>query len=351
MKSMVLAAAPSVSFAHDLHALRDNPWTAWQLAPDVIVTTAVAAILYLAGVLRLGGRTMATRAWAQACFFGGLAAVILALQSPVDAVAEHLFFVHQIQHLLLHTAGPMFIMLATPQGPLVAGMPQWLRRFALKPVMTNPVIRAVFGFLARPAVATILFVASVYFWQIPGYHDRALLDEPLHYLMHVSMLFAGLVFFWRVFDPRPAPLGASFGVRLAMVWASIVATILIGAFIALKSSVLYQAYDVSGRIWGVSAISDERYGGLIIWIPGGMMYVVAMLAVIRLWGAQEEKMELPERRRHAEMPRGPRAALRVGGSEPPLAVQNRRLALRLATVSLAVIAVVLVVASLYRAWR
>lgn len=238
-------------------------------------------------------------------------------------LAEHSFATHQLQHLLLRAFGPMLLLLAVPQTLLVAGMPEALRERVLVPVVASRAVRATFGFFTHPAVATFFLLAVPVFWHLPRYHNLSVLNQPVHYVMHMTMLLSGLFFFWRVLDPRPAPLGTGYAARIVMCTAAIAGNIPLGAYLALKSAVLYPAYDANGRPWGLGALQDEQLGGLVVWIPGSMMFVVLLLIVIGLWGARENRLE----------------ALRQRGIEPParsLAAANRRLALRLAAIAAAV---------------
>ena len=79
--------------------------------------------------------------------------------------------------------------------------------------------------------------------------------------MHVSMLLTGLIFWWRVFDSRPAPKGLRHGYRLMMIWIGVLATILLGSYTALKSSLLYPAYGQGKRLWDLTPLGDELIGG------------------------------------------------------------------------------------------
>lgn len=343
---LLLAMAQTVS-AHGAPELAAaNPWSAWQFTPDIVLATLLVAVLYGAGLRRSRTKQQAMCLAQSVCFYTGLAAMFLALQSPIDTFAEHVFALHQVQHLLLHSLGPMLFMLAAPQGLLIAGMPEWSRRYILAPVVTNRVVRTVFGFIARPAVATFLFVGTLYFWQIPRYHDLAVLNDAVHYSMHVTMLAAGLVFFWRVFDSRPAPLGARYLVRATMLWVTVSANILLGAFLTFKTEALYPAYDTLGRLWVQNALQDELLGGLTIWIPSTMMCVVALLIVIRLWGSHETKLDGWRQR----------GIMAAAGSFEPLPgnpglqaqSKNRALAARLVVISLTVFTTVIGVAVLSR---
>jgi putative membrane protein len=292
LATIALALVPVPALAHAGHVLTEGAvWSSWQLTPDIVIPTVLLVLVYGRGVLRRAVVAEPAPWWRPAMFFAGLAAVFLALQSPIDSVAEHLFFVHQIQHLLLRMIGPMLIALALPQGVLVAGLPTAIRRTLLAPIVANGVTRGVLGTLAHPVPATVIFISALYVWEIPHYHNIALLNEPIHYVMHVTMLLAGLVFWWRIFDRRSAPQGWRYGVRLMVLWLVILSNIVLGAYTTLKSTVLYHAYDVLGRLFDYTPLADERLGGIIIWIPSSMMCLVAMLIVIHMWVRHETVLD------------------------------------------------------------
>jgi putative membrane protein len=160
---------------------------------------------------------------------------------------------------------------------------------------------------ALRAAATLLFIGTTYFWMVPRYHDVAILDEPIHYLWHATLLLSGLVFFWRVLDPRPYPLGASLGTRLAMFWFASLGNIVLGFYLSFKHRLLYRAYEEMGRLWGVSPIEDERLGGLLMWVMGGMTFAAAMLMVHR-WASREESVAARRERQSAALDAASRAA-------------------------------------------
>ena len=264
-----------------------DAWSGWPLTPDITLAVLLTAWLYIAGQRRAGdddsGATLR-----QFSFFGGLAALFLALQSPIESIADHQFLVHQVEHMLLRTAAPVLLVLAAPQAALLRGLPGWARRGLLRPLLASRTFRLL-GVLGHPAVATMLFVATTYFWMIPRFHDLAILDEPIHYLWHLSLLLSGLIFFWRLLDPRPYPLGAPLGVRLFMFWVASIGNIVLGSYLSFKHQVLYHAYAEMGRLWAMAPATDENYGGLIMWIPGSMMFTATAILMIYRWAQQEER--------------------------------------------------------------
>lgn len=311
-----LAASASPALAHTGEEIAGGPlWAAWDLTPDIVVPTLLVAGFYVAGMVRRRSAPSRISPWRHVMFFAGLAAIFLSLESPVDALADHLFFAHQIQHLLLRMLGPMLLALSWPAAMLTAGTPRALRRAVVAPVVSNGPLRAVLGAAMRPATVTVLFIAALYVWQIPAYHNLAVLNEPVHYAMHITMLLAGLMFWWRIFDRRPpvSPFdmdndqpwwwlwgpgsahGVRHGVRLMMIWIVTLSNIILGAYTALKPDVLYPAYDVAGRLFDYPALADEQIGGFIIWMPSSMMCLVAALLLIHWMAERETELDLRRR--------------------------------------------------------
>ncbi|MGH6971145.1 MAG: cytochrome c oxidase assembly protein [Caulobacteraceae bacterium] len=286
----MLALTPTFALADAAGEASQPIWLRWDFSLDLVIPTVLALVLYWRG-LEKRPAAFDEAPLRHLSFLGGVFLTFASLASPIDAMADHLFSMHQVQHMLLRVVGPMLIAYAQPQATLVAGSPSWLRRGPVGRTLASAPSRGLFGFLMRPWLVTTLFVASLYLWEWPPFHDRAILDEGVHYVMHITMLAAGLLFFFRVFDQRPPPKGARYGVRLMMLWIGVLSNIPIGAFTSFKSRELYPAYDVVGRLFGMSPMSDERLGGFIMWAPASMMMLLAVLLVVHAWGGHEDKIE------------------------------------------------------------
>jgi len=263
----------------------------WDFEPDIVIATLLACAVYGAGIRRRRHGSGGLQRLRDVSYFAGVACVFLALESPVDALADHLFWVHQIQHILLRMVAPMLIALSSPQATLIRGLPRALRGGMLSPFMGLGLLRGLFGLLTNATIVTLLFIAALYVWQYPPIHNAAILNDAIHYTMHVTMLVAGLLFFWRVFDMRPPPTGIGYGKRLMMLLLVSLTQIGLGAYLTLKSEVLYPAYDIAGRYFGIKPLTDEIAGGFIIWAPSSMMCLVAALIVIHSWGRQETRAD------------------------------------------------------------
>lgn len=242
-----------------------------------------AAVLYARGLARsrAGARPGPGRALS---FFAGWTLVYFVMQTRFDYLSQHMFFIHRIQHLVLHHLGPFLVALSAPGAVLARGLPAGVRERLLG-AWNHPARRFAYRLLQNAAVAPLLFVGLIYLWLMPSIHFDAMLSAPLYALMNWSMLLDGLLFWSLMLDRRPRRDGAllGFGLRIWIVLLAIVPQIAIGAYIALSGRDLYEVYAVCGRAWALGAGADQTLGGCITWIPAGMMHVAAALILIGRW--------------------------------------------------------------------
>ena len=309
-------SVPAAAFAHgDEIEPGQGFWSLWHWSPEIIAALLVAGWVYARGLKR-GKRPPWPRI---VSFYAALLAFFIALISPVERLADHIFAVHQVEHMLLRTIGPLFLFLAIPQAVLTRGLSRGARSALVGPVARSGWLHALLGFLRKPVVATLLFVGVSWIWMVPPWHDLAILNEAVHYSWHISLVLTGLIFFSVLLDPHPAPAGPGIGTRMAMFVAAAFGNISLGATLSFKTQVLYTAYDHLGRMWDVAPIVDEQIGGLVMWIPGCMMFGLAAGIMLFRFG-EEEKRTVERRQREDRMKvRDPVAT----------SARNRRLALSL----------------------
>ncbi len=252
----------------------------------------LAALVYLRGARRRGASRRKADILRHCAFAIGLAMLFLSLQWPFAQWAHELFYVHQIGIIVARIVTPILIAMARPAGTLVAGLPQPVRRRVLRPALLAPATRGAWRFLAHPAIALLLYVGAFYLWEIPALQSAALDNAAIGLAMHLSLLSTGLLFWSRIAGRRPAPLGVSHGERLMMIWLAILAQILLGAYLTVKSSALYHAYAASERLAMIPSIVDEQRGGFMIWVPSALLSLLVMIVVIDMWGRHETRMDL-----------------------------------------------------------
>jgi putative membrane protein len=208
---------------------------------------------------------------------------------------------HRLQHLVLHHLGPFFIALSYPGTALRAGIPFGWRQRLLPAARSKPA-RVLCGIVFNPIVAVVLFVGLIYFWLLSPIHFKAMLDARLYRVMNWSMVIDGLLFWWLVLDPRPAPPARlAPGRRILVVIAAIPPQIILGAYIFFTSHELYPIYSICGRAFTwITPMRDQQVGGLLLWIPGSMMSVIGALIALRHW----LRLSARSRLRHERKTRG-----------------------------------------------
>ncbi len=253
----------------------------WQFSPTVLTVCAIALTLYVRGscVLRRAGTPVGF--WRPFVFFLGVMLSYSVMQTYYDFLAQHMFWIHRLQHLVLHHIAPALLVLSGPVPMLQAGLPRSVRRATRLPWVRRP-LELLWRTLQHPLIAPVLFVGLIYFWLIPSIHFTAMLDTRRYLLMNWSMLVDGILFWWLMLAPIQAQGRAAIGYGLRFVILAVVAfpQIVIGAYIALVPWPLYSIYAVCGRAWAINPMLDQQIGGLLTWIPAAMMSVVGVLTVL-----------------------------------------------------------------------
>jgi putative membrane protein len=252
--------------------------SAWSLDPFVLLGVGIAAVLYARGwrYLRRHSRHVATRAQA-ACFGIGLGLILLALVSPIGTYDSDLFSLHMTEHLLLTVGAPPLLLLGGPLLALLWGLPNQERRGAARLLRPDGWLFHVGGSLARPQVALTLFVITFALWHVPTLYDAAQGETVIHYTEHVLFFSTALLFWWPVIHPGGGPRSLGKMAAIAYVSIPMLEGTLIGALLTFAQRPFYATYIVAPRLTGLSPLDDQQLAGLIMWIPGGVVYGVAVL--------------------------------------------------------------------------
>lgn len=259
-------------------------WLPWEFSWPAFLATALSLSWFFLGLQRLP-RAEHPPLWRSICFVTGVVSLYAMVQTHVDYYAQHMFFIHRAQHFVLHHTGAFLVALGTSGSVLWAGMPEFL-----KPILRSRPVRALVDFMLHPVVATVLFVGMIYLWLIPAIHTRVMLDKNLYDVMNWSMAINGIIFWWLVLDPRrkpPARIGS--GIRAIMVIAVEPPQMALGAVLSLASTDYYPVYRICGRMFDIPALSDQHYGGLIIWLPGTLLSLLAIIIVLTNMRRNEEE--------------------------------------------------------------
>lgn len=275
----------------------------WEPSPPLVLLFLAGIALYVRGTLRQ--RVSIGR---QLSFWFGTTVLYLSLHTRLDYYAEHEFFIHRIQHLILHHFAPLILMAGFPGPVMWKGLPlPW--RMRLRALARRPGMRALSAIALNPGVVTFVFVLSVLIWLVPSIQFVSMLDWRLYHFMNWSVTITGLVYWWMLLDHRPAPPARmKAGMRVLSPVITMSPQILAGAYITFSQHDLYPVFDLCGRAFGgITQSMDQSIGGLVMWVPAALLEAVGGLIALRNW------MQLSERKRLPQWPRRT-AARRPGGA-------------------------------------
>jgi len=265
-------------------------WTTWPNEPVLLIGLTAAACLYGLGWSRLnrvagGGAVTPSQA---AAFFAGIIAVALALLSPVAVYSERLFFMHMIQHLMLLLIAPPLLLLGRPLVPSLWGLPApWRVAVGQLLVPGRPLARL--GYLiTTPLIAVAAFVITIAVWHLPVFYDAAQGRSVTHDLEHLLFVGTALLYWWPVIHPAGGQRRLSYARALPYLLPPFLESMLIGVLLTFAARPLYRTYAEVAMPWGFTVVTDQQLGGLIMWIPGGMFFLIPLIGLLMALLRQED---------------------------------------------------------------
>jgi cytochrome c oxidase assembly factor CtaG len=265
-----------------------SPKLSWTLQPEALAGVAIAAGAYVGRWrrVRLASPRGASDApvWRLCCFLGSMTLALVALISPVDALADQLFSMHMVQHMLLLDLVPILAILGFTKvilRPVTRGLHRLEQRA---------------GVLARPAFAVVLYVAVIWSWHVPEAYDLALRRPAVHALEHASLLVAGSLYWWHLLSPirsrfRLQGMGAVVYMGSTKLFVGA-----LGMGLAFAPAALYPYYVHHARVWGISAADDQAMAGLIMAVEQSLVMGIALVVLfVRALTESEREQQRRER--------------------------------------------------------
>jgi cytochrome c oxidase assembly factor CtaG len=261
-----------------LHADLPLEW----LGPAAVLTAG--GLIYTAGWRRSRRKLPGRFAGPQlAAFLSGLACLAIAIASPLDEAAEELLSAHMVQHILLLTVAPALLLLGDPLLPLLRGLPYFLRRSLVAPLLHLRSLRVAAHTLVHPLTALLLSSIIFLSWHLPALFQLALRMPAVHLVEHVSFLAAGFVFWYPVVQPWPSRPRWPSGAMIPYLLAADVQNTVLAAVLTFSDRVLYPFYQFHGGVTQAAALEDQVLAGVIMWVPMSFAYLVpAALLTMRL---------------------------------------------------------------------
>ena len=274
------AGLPLTAAAHHV----EGPLTAsqgWNFEPWLLALLVLSAAMYARGTARLWSRAGTGRGvtWGHCLRFAlGWLTLVAALVSPLDGWGERSFSLHMIQHELLMVLAAPLLVTARPLEAFTWAMPPSWRR-ALGGLAHRDGLRRAWAFFTEPVGAWSLHALALWAWHVPRFFEAALRDEEVHIAQHSCFFLSALLFWWSVLARRSKQAE---GVAVASLFTTMMHTSVLGALLTFAPTVWYRHY-LEAPLALLTPLEDQQLGGLIMWVPAGMSYIVAGLVIVAGW--------------------------------------------------------------------
>jgi putative membrane protein len=249
-----------------------------------IVAVAAAAVAYQRGLASLRTKPAARTTvpnWRVAAFVLGIVVVLVAVSPPVDRLAHEMFSAHMAQHVLLILVAAPLLAAGAPQVVIPRAFPRFAHR------VSAPVRRRVPRLEFPDTVPTLLVLgtglhlAALWAWHAPSLYEAALQSRVVHAFEHAAFLGTALVVWTMLLQPgRRARIRSGIGVLC--VWALLAQGAILSALLVFAGEPLYATYGTGGA-FGLDPLSDQQLAGVVMWLPGGIVYGVAGVATFLTW--------------------------------------------------------------------
>ena len=204
-----------------------------------------------------------------------------------------------VQHMLLVAVAAPLLLLGAPVRPLLRGLPLTVRSRVVRPLARSALVRGAMHLLRRPLVAGAVYVVGLYAWHVPALYDAALDDPLVHVVEHLWFLATALLFWSVVIDPVPFRGTLPYAARIFfLLLAGAGQNTILGGLLSFSTRLLYRSYEHGQpERYGLDAITDQRIGGAVMWVPGDFIFLGAASVAFFMWLAQEEREQLARERR------------------------------------------------------
>ena len=260
----------------------------WTPPIATIATLLITAAIYSRGFHRLH-RQMPQRfpTWRLAMFMGGIAALFIAIASPLEALDDLLLQIHMTQHLLLMIVAPTLLLAGSPAIAIVRGLPPSIAKAVVGPLLRSDAVRRLFAWLTQPLVCWIAFVGATWGWHLPATFQLALRSDGWHVVEHACFFTTALMFWYPVIQPWPSVARWPRWAMLPYLLLADGQNTILAALFMFSDRVIYPFYASAPRVAGFTPLGDQIVAGAIMWVPGSLFYLApAVLIMFQLLAPQ-----------------------------------------------------------------
>ncbi len=266
------------------------PELAWSWDGRTLLGLELAVGVYVLGTFRLwlhAGCGHGIPFWRAAAFAGTAIALIGALVSPLDTLAAVSFAAHMTQHMILILiAAPLFVLSGFPVALLWALPRRWAHEIAHQ----LRTLSSLWRWITQPLIAWVIFTAILWLWHVPRFYEVALQNNTIHFGEHLCFFAAAALFWWVLIRPSGRNQ-VQYGLNVLYLFTTALQSGALGALMTFASRPWYSTYAASNDL-GLTALGDQQLAGLIMWLPGGVLFVLIAAAYFIAWlNAVEQLMQ------------------------------------------------------------
>lgn len=276
---VMLAPARAAAHAADLGRPPEVLLRTFTADPFVLVPGAIALALLARGarIMRRRGRWDAALRRRAAALVAAIVLACAAICSPLDALGSALFSAHMTQHLVLVALVAPAAAYARPARFFAWAMPRALRLASARVLRRAPALTGGARALGHPLVAFALHAAALWAWHLPALYEAALLDDRVHALEHSTMTVSAWLY-WRALIGAGGQRGIGHAAAVLFAFGGALQGTVLGALMTLARAPWYRAHAGGPESFGATLLGDQQLAGLLMWVPGGLVYLAAGLA-------------------------------------------------------------------------
>ena len=256
----------------------------WSIPIPLTTLLALMLFFYARGWRHLRKAFPRIITWGtMAAFVVGVVFIWVALASPLAALDDELLTVHMLQHLLLMAVAPPLIMMGRPALVLLHGLPKRFVQGIVGPFLRWTPVRQFGKIVTNTAFCWFAGVMTVIGWHVPAAFALGQHSVAWHEIQHASFLLAGFLFWWPVIQPWPSiSRSPNWSIPLYLFLATLPCDAL-SAFLTFCDRVVYHSYLSAAHSFGISALQDQEFAGVIMWVSITFIYMIpAMAMTVRL---------------------------------------------------------------------
>jgi putative membrane protein len=212
-------------------------------------------------------------------FFGGCVALLLALNGPLHDLSDYyLVSAHMVQHLILTLVAPPLWLAGTP-GHVLDGV--------VDAVLRHRGAAALARTLTRPLPALAVYAVALIGWHLPGPYNAALERHGWHVVEHLTLLTTAVLAWWPILSTARRLPALPYAAQLLYLFVFGMPMTVVAAFLTGAEEPLYPWYASAPRLFGLTPLADQQLGGVLMWVPAGIVPLVAFTVVFFRWAAAE----------------------------------------------------------------